>query len=533
VRGAALGWLAGVVVAAPVGWVWGKARKGRGERREGSRWRRAARAGFTMLAVGPVVLWLTMAVPGGALRRAMGAGRGAGDARPNLILITIDALRADHLGAYGSTRGLTPNLDAFAGEATRYEAAYVSSPWTLTSLGAVFTSLAPSQCVLDAPKSATAPERVVVYEMRGDVPLLSEDLEREGYATAAELTNHLLSKERGWDRGFECFRNESAEEKASPKSASDPASAERVTEHTWEWLRLNRGEPFFLWVHYLDPHVPYDSPDTPAELRAQYPRAWVASRRTWMEVMRYQKEPARSGYMEFCRRMYAEEVKHADRWVGELLKRIKGAGLYDRSLIVITADHGEELFDRIGKGEESLDRGDGGMEHGHTMHELVLRVPLLVRWPKSTEAEKRITQTVGLADLHDTLLEYAGVQATGTKGSRGLPRRDGEGGREVFSEWIYYGKEQTAFTTDDYKVIYHPDAKGSGSRFEVYDRRRDRREQNNLAGTPAAGELRRRLQEVTLEMLGTRRLAAERGGRRLPAISEKAKRDLKSLGYME
>ena len=508
-RGAAIGWLAGAVLAVPVG------RLRPAPPRAQSRLRSAARCAITILALAPALLWITLAPPGGPLRQAMEWGRTSQDQRPNLILITIEATRPDHLGAYGSKLGLTPNLDAFAQEATRYDSAYVSSSWTLPSLAALFTGLQPSQCVLEAPGGA---EHIgeVAYRLRPRVPLLSEQLARQGYATVAELTNHLLSRDRGWSRGFEFFRNESSIEDYSV----DLAAGGNVTKRASEWLRRNRHEPLFLWLHYFDPHVPYDSPDTPASLRARYPTGWTAHRKQWMDTMRFASPEKRKQYQQFCREMYSEEVRYADKCVGELLAQIKAAGLYDRSLIAITADHGEELFDR---GDE--------MEHGHTMRKPVVWVPLLVKWPRGVEADRRIRQTVEMADLHGTLLKSAKAVADDAD-VRELPRRDGAKGQEVFSEWIYYGKQQTALTTDDYRVLYHPEAGEGQPRFEVYDRHRDPDEKHDLAATKIAMELRGRLQQMTEIALKRRAASAGEGGP-APAMSEKEKRDLKSLGYVQ
>lgn len=481
--------------------------------------RRGLRAAATALAIAPALLWGTAILPGGLLRKAMASDRAPRDPRPNLILITVDALRADHIGAYGSPAGLTPNLDAFARGATRYTAAYASSCWTSPSLAALLTSLLPSQSLCDPRLSPEARGDDVCYTLADEVPLLPEQLGRAGYITAAELTNHFLSSGRGWSRGFDCFRNESPDE----DPVSERTVGQHVTERAREWLRLNHREPFFLWVHYLDTHVPYDAPTTPADLRARYPRGWVATAGLWLDDIRFRDQQTRARCQEFLRRMYAEEVRYADRWVGELLADIKAAGFYDRSLIVITADHGEELFDLP---------DDNAIEHGRSMHEAVVRVPLLVKWPQGMKADACVTQTVALADLHDTLLHLARVQSAGAEQARELPRQSGLPGATVFSEWLYYGKQQAALTTDRYKVIYEPDDKVRGGAFEVYDRRTDRRERCNLAHTSVAADLRAQLQRLTQAALASRRLLAARHRFDRRRLSPEEQRVLRSLGYL-
>jgi len=516
-RGAGLGWLAGIVLSAPLVYI--LSRRASGSRAgPRPRWRQVAGVVLTALAMAPLALWLTMALPGGLMRKAMAAGRRPGDSRPNLLLITIDALRTDHVGAYGSTAGLTSNLDAFAQEATRYDAAYVSSPWTLMSFGAIFTSRPPSECGLKVLPNESAKRCTFGQRLSQRTPLLSEKLAGLGYATAAELTNRFLDSERGWARGFDCYRNESSSE-SSPREA---ALAQPVTQHAREWLSLNRREPFFLWVHYLDLHGPHETPGMREKLESQYPEEWAAGRLQWLREMRSEEQATRSRYQEFCRGKYAEGVRYVDRWVGELLEEIRAAGIYDDSLIVITADHGEELFDH------------GGFEHGHSMHEEVLAVPLLVKWPKGVAADRWVGQTVAVMDLGHTFLEFAEAPEASRPGWRSLPRRDGAQGTEVYAEGILYGDEQTALITDDYKVIYHPHDSSAGGRFEVYDRRTDRQERHDLADTGAAGELCARLKkrtEAAQAAAVTWYHTAEKESREL-TLSEKAKRDLRSLGYV-
>ncbi len=410
---------------------------------------------------------------------------------------------------------LTPNLDAFAKEATVYEAAYASSPWTMASLGAVFTSLSPSQCI----ESKALGEEVGPYVdrvlLRKEVELLSTRLRRAGYVTAAELTNPFLARERGWAKGFRDFRNEDG---ATMKSliTDQNTRADAITKNASRWLALNHRQSFFLWLHYLDPHAPYDSPGTPETLRDKYPDDWE-TRRAYYDEHHKKDQPTDPRYEQFCREMYAEEVKYVDRWVGRLLAELKRKNIYDDAMIVIMSDHGEELFDH------------GGFEHGHSMREKTLHVPLLVKWPRGTKADQRITQTVGLIQLGETFSELAKL-STGNREGQPLPRKNGEPGAEVFSESVLYGSDQTALTTDSYKVIFHRPASGPGV-FEVYDRKNDRAERYNLAETEVAQELRDRLLLLT-EKAVSQRITSNEAGKTETPIGEDSRRKLRSLGYL-
>ncbi len=449
------------------------------------------------------------------MRRAFGSLRPGGE-RPNLILITIDALRTDHLGVYGNREGLTPNLDAFATEATRYDAAYVSSPWTLTSFASIMSSRSPSQCGLKLTTPRMHNWYLYSAKLPESVPLLSEQLQQTGYTTAAELTNCFLTDERGWERGFSYFRNEDG-----PALGAILTRADEVTHNTLAWLWLRPRQPFFLWVHYLDPHVPYNSPDTPAELRAQYPGDWLTRREYWYTTMRYRDKETKARYAEFCRKMYTEEVRYTDRWLGKLLTGIKRTGEWDRSMIVIASDHGEELFDH------------GEFEHGHTMHEELLRVPLLIKWPKGVMADARIPQVVSMLDLAPTFTELAGSpQLPGAVG-RPLPRKSGDKGEAVYSEGILHGPEQTALTTDSYKVIHRPNNPLAGEMYLIYNRKVDCQESAALDEKETA-PLKARLiaqERAAMEAARKWKVSNQQEFRGID-LSHATREKLKDLGYI-
>jgi arylsulfatase A-like enzyme len=458
-----------------------------------------------------------MLPPDDLLRGGTMSTRARDDHRPNIVFITIDALRADHLGCYGSSDGLTPNLDAFAAEATRYDAAYVPAPWTLASFGSIFTSVPPSECGLKLPTPWNHDWYIYAAKLPEDVALFHERLRGAGYTTAAELTNCFLTAERGWARGFDHFRNEDGAEVGTMLTRADT-----VTENALSWVRLNRREPFFLWVHYLDPHAPYNSPDTPQELREQYPSFWLTRREYWHDRMVHRDAEEKARYKEFCRLMYAEEVRFADRWVGELLDGIRAAGLWDSSIIVISSDHGEELFDH------------GSFEHGHSMHHEVLWVPLLVKWPRGVAADREIEHVVAMSDLPATFFAAAGMNHPAQFTGRPLPREAAAPGSEVYTEGILYGPEQVALTTERYKAIWQPATRLSEERLLVYDRLADREERHDLSETEGVAELADRLKRRA----GAAKRMAERSdiGREhdfaVLDISDATLAKLHALGYV-
>jgi len=511
-----VGWVVGLGLSAALAWAIGR-RVTFSAGREPRLRRGVGRAVLALVALAPGVLWVVLPPLSGFSWTAVATGRRPLDTRPNIVLIGIDALRADHIGAYGSQQGLTPMLDEFAREATVYESAYAPAPWTLPSFGTIFTSRVPSVAGLIKAPGEDAASYAIRAMLPNRNPMLSEQLHAAGYATAAVLTNPFLAEERGWNRGFDGFFNADGPGIDSLIS-SDHTRAQGVTEHARAWLQLNREEPFFLWVHYLDPHGPYESSDTPQQLRAKYPPDWTGSRLYYYEEIEGAAPEVRIRYAEFCREMYAEEVRYADRWVGELLAELKKSAAYRNSVVVIIADHGEELFDH------------GGIDHGHSVHEEVLRVPLLVKWPAGVQADGRVSQTVGLADLTGTLAQLAGAPSIDGLGRRVLPRRDRGVGGEVYSEGLMHGSEQTALTTDDYRITYHP----SGGEFEVYDRRTDRAEQFDLSHTGEAAEVRERLKLLTDEALRNARetTPSEEGMPQPTELPAETRRRLRTLGYL-
>jgi arylsulfatase A-like enzyme len=456
-----------------------------------------------------MALWLTLAAP---------VQRMFGERRPNIIFISIDALRPDFLGAYGSIAGLTPNLDAFAREATVYDAAYAPSAWTLASFGALFTGRPPSLSIVMRQAGEHPTEYVDRVQLIAGVPLLSERLQSGGYRAAAELTNPFLTNHFGWGRGFEYFRNEDAAD-ADLLLTAETVRAEVITQNAEAWVRLNHQEPFFLWVHYLDPHAPYDAPGSSNEARDEYPSEWETNRSYWEKHIDEAPAAVIERYESFCRERYAAEIKYVDRWVGRLLEQIRGSGRYDDSLIAVFSDHGEELFEH------------GGFDHGHSLHEEVLRVPLIVKWPRGVHADPLVHQTVALMDLNRTVLDLAVSAALKGESVRVLPRADGAPGAEVYSEGLLHTGRQTALTTDEWKVIYTPAESSAEDRFEVYHRRSDRQERRDLADTDAAAGLCARLRTVTEKMLAAQ-AAASQGGAPAHGPDERARRQLRSLGYL-
>ena len=342
---------------------------------------------------------------------------------PSVVLITIDAWRRDHLSASQPQSPPTPNLDALAAAGARCTNAWTSSPWTLPAVGSLMTGL-PARALRVDPYLPLPPA----------VPLLAQMAWRQGWDTAAFLTNPYLSPWYGFDRGFAAYEHAMLLEPLLPAQRGvlareiqrfgeqhyEAARGERVIAKATRWLdRHDRRRPFFLWIHLLDPHVPYTWRDLPAGAlagnagippdRSAVPDTGCfrgGSFKIVRDVRRGLWRPDAAARAAI-QTLYAREVQYADAMTGRLLHELKRRGLWDRTLIVVTADHGEELFDH------------GGLEHGHSLLPEVTGIPLVARFPAGQREGTVVTQAVSLLDLLPTLCDAAGWQAPA-----GLPGRD-------------------------------------------------------------------------------------------------------------
>jgi choline-sulfatase len=280
--------------------------------------------------------------------------------RPNILLITLDTTRADRMGFLGSTRGLTPSLDALARESIVFTRAYAQAPITTVSHATILTgTFPPFHRVNDfgAPLPAS-------------VPYLSDLLHQHGYRTAAFVGSLILDPRNGtapgFDRGFDVYdagyrlRRPGEDRYHTLERRGDEVLARALT-----WLASERAGPFFLWVHFYDPHDPYDPP---ADLK-----------------------------LRFASAPYDGEIASIDRLAGKLLDTLRAASVLDQSVIVVCADHGEALGDH---GEDT---------HGLFLYDATLHVPLVVRLPGRRGAGARVDSRVRLADVAPTILEAIGV----------------------------------------------------------------------------------------------------------------------------
>ncbi len=330
------------------------------------------------------------------------SGCGA-ERRPNLVLVTLDTTRPDHLGPYGYAGASTPNLDAFAERAELYERAYSTSSWTLPSHASLLTGLLPRQH--GAQTAAGRPDAVLSYGVRPlaeEFTTLAERLAAAGYRTGAVVGGPALRRELGLAQGFELY-----DDSLSGLEEYTGKRAQRVASRAIAWLREVGDEPYFLFVNFFDPHAPYrppapfdrglpeieDSGLGPA-LLAQL-EAGAAPRRPG------ELEPPSREALAAMRAGYDAEIAYMDRHLGRLLDAILSGPAGDSSWIAITSDHGESF------GEHYF------VSHGAHLYEDNVWVPLLIRRPGDARAGRRIEEPVQNLALFALLLNAARAPGSG------------------------------------------------------------------------------------------------------------------------
>ena len=418
---------------------------------------------------------IAFAAGGGAALLGCGdaSGPDAGERPANVILIVVDTLRRDHLGLYGYRRPTSPALDAFAEGAVVFDHAYSPAPWTRPAVASMLTGLYPSG------HGAMALNNLLVPE----IETLAEKFTRAGYATAGIVSHVILSKRFGFDQGF-AYWNE--EEARGHKYVSTPG----VTRRAIAALDALAAEPspFFLFVHYFDPHYEYRShPEVGFE-----PRTGDSLRGDEdIETLRARLGSLDEADLAFLRARYDEEIRTTDAGIGRLLDHLEAAGIAGRTIVAVAADHGEEFRER------------GWLGHTRTLYQELVAVPLLVRGRGGSPGHgQRVRRPVSTVSLTPTLLELAGVEPAGASFEEPSLAAFVQGGdpppaHHVFAEVDFRGPlakqaRKQAVMGARFKLI-RDDRKGQ---IELYDLESDPAERKNLAAgrqSPASDALQREL----------------------------------------
>jgi arylsulfatase A-like enzyme len=433
--------------------------------------------------------------------RARGAALRQRLAGVNVLLVVLDAARAGSFGAYGHGRRTTPEIDRIASEGVVFEQASSAAVYTLASMASIWTSRYPDEVRAGRVHAESLPSAPLT---------LAERLGAAGIHAAGFTANGIAGPAFGLQRGFaeyaEVFRG-------NPSNEADVFRLE-----LWPWLEANRGRRFFAYAHVREPHFPYDprppydtlfGPDGPIAKPLRKDKQFLAD-------VDWGGRGLTPPEAEHLARLYDGNLAFADHEVGALRQKLEQLGLWDDTVLILTADHGEALFEH------------GYVGHNHQLYEASVRIPLIVRFPKGRgPAGRRIAAPVEQLDIAPTILECFGIEKpeAAFAGWSLLPLIEGAPGkRAAFARTV---GERPIFGIRDarYKLLFDS-ARGT---FEFYDRAVDPDERSNRNATDVlqAAAYRARLFRWILAVT-----AGERGESQAPSLAPEQQENLRALGYV-
>jgi arylsulfatase A-like enzyme len=436
----------------------------------------------------------------GALLALLLAGCGGLDSARgyNVLLVTIDALRVPNLGAYGYDRETSPQIDALAREGTLFEAAFSPAPWTVPALGSLLTSTYPHQHLAHMHRRPRG--KLGLAALREDTTTLAETLRGQGYATAMFFESAYPLVELGLGRGF-AFQHEMR-----------PESTEAIR----AWLQAQGERPFFLWIHFFKPHIPYfPSARSDGLLQPERLQDHRALAEFWPSAECARRYAARDAEQLRIRvGFYDEAIRDSDFLLGEVMEELRRTRLAEKTIVAITSDHGEEFFEH------------GGCDHGHTLYDELLHVPLVLWQPRVLPAGRSVAGQVRTLDLAATLLELLEIERPPGFAGQSLVAslRGEELDLPAFGGFLMDGEPAFSLREGGFKYVHRP---STGSD-ELYDLRADPGEATNLVASQFHPRLRELREKARLWISAGPDGPAPRALRLDPAQRER----LRALGYV-
>lgn len=465
----------------------------------------------------------------------------------NVILISVDTLRADRLGCYGyDRRPSSPNVDALARDGILFESFITSCPWTTPAHLSMLTSLQPVSHGLTASFgelwSALNRDRDY-FKLPESRVTLAEVLQSHGFRTVAFTAGGPLAGKIGFSQGFDEYHS-------TMYKLNDDNVGQMLA-----WIEKNSKQRFFLFWHHFEVHAPYLSAEFVADvlsgekagavkagteeiaglpLSGVWPSGAATRLRKQIEFLKKQE----AFNAEVCESLYVGGVRSADRWLGKLLGFLRENGLYDRTMIVFTSDHGDEFADHHGRRFYNI--------HGHILYEEMVRVPLIVKLPAQAHAGVRVKAVSRMIDLMPTVLDLVGARpekdemqgaslrpcwtlSPGAPGhiaiTEGCARRDEK--KSVRTDRYKYIVSLAAETVSEHGRAYLPEAP---PRQELYDLLEDPLERKNLLAGPHEEEIDVLAAEFYERL---RRYISENRGEAEPTtLDEETYEKIRSLGYV-
>ena len=431
----------------------------------------------------------------------------------NVVLISIDSLRADHLSAYGYRRQTSPNIDALAAEGVLVETAVSTTSWTLPSHASMLTGLYPQMHAVRTGRQRISSEAV----------LLSERLQANGFSTYGLVSGPYLGSKFGFAQGFDIYDDKTIHYRnvtSSHQGVTSPKLHRRLIEIL---DGLDPQNPFFLFVHYWDVHYDYTPPppyDTLFDSEYDGP---VTGENFIFDDAVAPDMAARD--LQHVIALYDGEIALTDHYLGELFSELRQRGLYDDTLVVLTSDHGDEFFDHGEKG------------HGKNLYGSTLNIPLIFKLPGGRKAGRKLKGPVSLVDLPPTVLDAVGAEIpNGLNGSSlwlglrdlGLPGFM-QRGDDPFTRFLFADLAEccNAVMRGSWKYQRRDDGEGE----ELFATDRDPSEQSNVIaeGLQTGDQLRAALdswqQRVAQAKEGLDGETAE--------IDDDLENTLRALGYLD
>ncbi len=419
---------------------------------------------------------------------------------PNILVYMIDTLRADHLGCYGGEGGLTPRIDAFAKEAVLFERAFAQASWTKASVASVLTGLGPLGHGTNGRDDRLSEAATTLAEILSDA----------GYESGAIVTNPNVTEAFGFAQGFSTFLD-----------LGEETESNEVGDQALAWLDAREQErPFFLYLHTLDPHTPYDPPAAMRRLHAPEAAPMTArASKQLLDDLQAGRRPLTERDKSTLERLYAAEVAANDQSFGELLAGLGKRGLAENTVVLLLSDHGEEFLEH------------GNWEHGKALHVESLHVPLLLRLP-GVAGGRRVRADVDHLDVLPTLLSAVGLQVPPTLPGRNLLNWLDEGStteteREILSFLHLDGPARISLRRGDWALIQQLE-EGRLIWPRLYARGEDPGEERNLwEGEPIVGGYLESRLRGHLEARSTG-LQPEKA-----VLDPELERSLRALGYLQ
>jgi arylsulfatase A-like enzyme len=427
----------------------------------------------------------------------------------NVILISLDTLRADHLGCYGYTRNTSPHIDSLAQDSAVFQNAYSQSPWTLPSHTSMLTALNPYHHQVYLAEEKMHPSIITVADV----------LRINHYLCGGITAGGYVSEKFGFAKGFDNYKGERY-------IAYTADEARQISLHSQEWLEKNKDKKFFLFLHTYQIHDPYFAHENITESYVQGPLIW--EKMPLAEFLRNQPEKRKYPFSEKEKEnlvgLYDGEIKYTDEvLIGPLIQKLKELNLYDKTMIILTSDHGEEFYDH-----------DSWL-HSHTLYDELINVPLIIKFPESKNKGKKITPIVRSIDIMPTLLEEADIDYSAFEldGKSLMPimKRKETQNRVFVSDFTHKGMEElrpalVATNKDFYKIIVN--RRSSPPKISLFNLEKDPLERRDLEG--AKSKLVRELFNSISEHY--QNFKPVQGKSQRAIIDKKLEERLKALGYI-